>query len=189
MKDSPSALLAAACCKLILLTHSTKFIFLPFVSLFSSTALSPLNSKRLRVPCPIALYRRPPKQQKKHSSHSSPMDISGQLCSQKFFQGFAPKKRFQIAAFYAICEETFVRQNHSNSIGILLVKTTVFSLQYTASRTQHTAHSTHHAASCCQQIHNTTQSAQKPAQFTRVRPTPFASAKNHFHTAFPSKVT
>ena len=98
LQKIPLALLDAACCKLVLLTHSTKFVFLPLFLCFLPQHF--LLSIRNAFLCPaLRPYRRPPKQQKKHSSHSSPMNISGQHCSQKIFQGFAPKTRFEIAAF------------------------------------------------------------------------------------------
>ena len=96
LRKIPLALLDAACCKLVLLTHSTKFVFLPLFLCFLPQHF--LLSIRNAYALPIALYRRPPKQQK-HSSHSSPIGISERHCSQKFFQGFAPKTRFEITAF------------------------------------------------------------------------------------------
>ena len=62
LRKIPLALLAAACCKLILLTHSTKFIFLPLFLCFLPQHF--LLSIRNAYALPIALYRRPPKQQK-----------------------------------------------------------------------------------------------------------------------------
>ena len=66
--------------------------------LFPSIALPLLNLKRLPMPC-LLPYIADHQNNKEHSSHRIPMNISEWHRLHKFFQRFTPKTLFEIAAF------------------------------------------------------------------------------------------
>ena len=98
----PTTFLNIACCKLVLLTHSTKFVF----PLFSSTTLSPLNLKRLPMSY-LSPYIGDCQNNKKRLSQSRPINLSKKHHSQNVLGG-SPQKCALRSPLYATCKETLV---------------------------------------------------------------------------------
>ena len=90
LRKIPLALLIAACYKLILLTHSTKIIFLPLFHCFLPQHF--LLSIRNAYALPIALYRRLPKQPKTFIAQQ-PYEYFWTALFGEIFPGGSPQKR------------------------------------------------------------------------------------------------